>query len=72
LNPALGMTVTTYNLGLIDGLTIKIPSIVSEAFFAKFIWVYMVFPFIGSILAALVIKPLNNAYTKMEKEEENY
>ena len=43
LNPALGLTITTFQCGYTDQD-------------AKFIWVYIIFPFLGAAVATLVSK----------------
>lgn len=50
LNPALGLAQTTYQVGFLNGMDNNGNG------FASLIWVYMVFPFVGSALAALFFR----------------
>jgi hypothetical protein len=47
LNPALGLAQSTYMLGLL-------PAGTPLATFAKYMWVYIVMPFLGASLAAVL------------------
>ena len=51
-NPAMAMVMTCFQCGLVNGGSIR-PGVPLDTGgpWAKFIWVYMIFPFLGSLLA---------------------
>lgn len=50
LNPALGLAQTTFQVGFLNGMDLNGNG------FASLLWVYMVMPFVGAILAALFFR----------------
>lgn len=61
LNPALGFTMSVFQVGLVNDkkLLLDYPHSItypSGGYFARCIWIYMIVPFIGAILAAIVFK----------------
>lgn len=50
LNPALGLAQSSYQVGFMNAMD------ANGNGFASLIWVYMVFPLFGAILAALVFR----------------
>ena len=58
-NPAMAFAMTCYQCGLVNGQTISwggATEFDNGSTWAKFIWVYMLFPFVGSIFATLLFK----------------
>ena len=51
-NPAMAITMTCLQCGLVNGGSIVEPKDINDGkHWAKFIWVYMFFPFCGSVMA---------------------